>query len=377
MIYEFNARLVVQKELTGSKYTLQVISASTEQNSTIPTAEIEVVANNGSTDYLSDIEFFDIVWLETSIRFSQSEKIVWKKLFEGRIISRREQWGTGTTATLACIGHAYEPSVRIIPEASSFASTTDSKTILNVVRTYLTRSEITVPYAATFNTTYSIKAYQKYIKDVMEDMIAISGNTYYFDTVVYYSAAKLVTGAEIQYKLVPASATTQYSIRSGTPRLLEAHFESDGGNVWNYIVQLGQKPDENSQYQAGSSDSTSIARYGSRELVNIDTSLTSFDMCQDMANGLLPIIKDPVVTGSATLFLTPEAKYKDLVTIQIDRIQVSNIPLNVVLRVERVSHNISRSGCTTSLEFGVRKTQDDYTAEFKRKNRITMSQFVE
>lgn len=388
MIYEFQARLVVQKELKFSKYFLQVVSASCTQNSTIPYAEIEVIATNGKDiDYLTDIEFLDIVWLEVSIRFGKHERIVWKKIFEGRIITRREQWGNGTTATITCLGHAYEPSVRVIPESSNFGSTTDSMTILNVVRTYLARSELVMPVVgSTFSTTYNIKAYQKYINDVMEDMITISGDTYFYETRCVYSSSKFLTGTSIYYKHVPETVTNKYAIRSGTPRLYEAHFESDGGDVWNYVIQLGNSPTEGTQYLGSALDSERISRYGSRELVNVDTSLTSNDMCSKLAGGKLQIVQDPIVTGSVTLFLTPEAHYKDLVRVTISQIQVSNeelsrtlgnVPLDRILRVSEVTHKISADGCTTELKFGVDLTQDDWTAEFKRNNRIAMSQFVE
>lgn len=379
----FDSRLVVQNDITKNKYFLQVVSASIEHSSIIPTASIEVIANNGDVDYLSAISFDNLVWLETSMRYSDHEKVVWEKCFEGRIISQSEQWGNGSTATILCVGHAIETANKLIlPQTPSgaavtteFPAGTDASRIVGAFGGLLTRTGFIVPESS-FQTEYKAIPYQKYIKDVLEDLVYISAGSYFFETRTTYNAAQVVTSCLIHMRPVPTTPKTV--IKSGTPKLFSAHFESDGGEVWNYIIQRGNTPEGGTQYQGIAQDATSITAYHARQKVDVDTSLNSNDLCQSLAAGKLAITKNPKITGTAEIILSPEIKWKDLVTVNIKQIRLNGSELNANLRVESVRHEIPHRGFpTTILEFGsLQKSTDDYLAEFYLKNRLTNSQFI-
>lgn len=163
-----------------------------------------------------------------------------------------------------------------------------------------------------------------------------------------------------------------------TPKLFSAHFESDGSEVFNYIIQKGNTPEGGTQYQGIAQDATSITAYHARQRADVDTSLNSNDLCQSLAAGKLAITKNPKITGTATIILSPEIKWKDLVTVNIKQIRLNGSELNANLRVESVRHEIPHRGFpTTTLEFGsLQKSTDDYIAEFYLKNRLTNSQFI-
>lgn len=383
MLFLFDSRLVVQNAVTNSKYYVQVVSASVEHSSIIPVASIEVIASNGSVDYLSTVAFDNVVWLETSIRYSSNEAKVWKKIFEGRILTLQKQWGNGSTATVLCIGHAGETAQKLIlpqtpggaPITTEFAAGTDAGAIVYSFGGLMSRLTFVVP-ASTFQTAYKVVPYQKYLKDVLNDFYEISGGTYIFEAVPKYSDSMIYQSCEIHMKAVPTIPKTQ--IKSGTTKLLSADFESDGGDVWNYIVQRGNTPEGSTQYQGISQDAGSIALYGSRQKADVDTSLNSNELCESLAAGKKALLKDPKITGTATILLSPEIKWKDLITVSVDKIRFGGVALNANLRVESVRHEISRSGIpTTSLEFGsIKKSTDDFIAEFYLKNRLTNSQFI-
>ena len=377
MIYEFRARVAVES-YSGDKSYLQVISASTEHSYpyTVPSAEIEVVATDGYTDYIACVDFDDIVRLQVAIKYSSHEQWVYKDIFEGRIVTPKAQWGNGSTATFLCLGHAHEASYKVVIAPKTFDDTTDSRLIaMSFNATEIARTQVICPTTTTFTTAYTIDSYKKNIKDVFADLENISGYTYYFETKCYYTSKHLLDRVEIEYKPFSSTATNQYKVINGTPRLLSADFEMNGEELSNYIVVVGGEPTGGGYYAGISYDQASWDRYGARMLSTTDTNLESNAMCSKYSAGTLALTKDLKRAGTVELMGTPEAKIGDLVQVYIDKLKIQGAMINYYLRVMRVSHQIGE-GFTTSLEFGVaKKGPEEYTAEFYRKNRIINSQF--
>jgi hypothetical protein len=378
MIYHHKRRLVVQKSGGTAKYTIPVVSAQTDHSYpfSAPAASIELIANDGYYDYISDIDFDDIVRLQVSNTYSDQEKDVWQDLHEGRIINRKSQWGTGTTATMMCAGHVNEANKTNLEALIAQVDNVDSGLLATIANTYLKRTVVTVP-AATFSMPYSQKANQKFVKDMFTQIEEASGHTYYFDTRTVYNSSLNLSNVYIDYKPLPVVPTTKYAVIQGSPRLLSADFTVMGDGVCNNIIYFGATPEGGTQVKAIAPDEALISKYGKWSFVGTDTAFSTNGICQTYVNGLLPIKKEEVVTGTAQLMLTPEAKVGDLVPVIIGDIDVKGASVKANLRVVRVSHNLSESDATTTIQFGqIQKEAEDYTAEFMRKNRLTLSNFI-
>lgn len=380
MIYRHNRRLIVQKPATKSKYVLSVVSAMTDHSYpySCPTASIEVIANDGQGlyDFISDVEFDDIVRLQVSNTYSETEKEVWKDVFQGRIISQKSQWGRGTTATPMCVGHVHQASYYNIPATYTTASADAGVIASNWNSAGLDRIKVTSPVTPTFSMPYSVTKDKKYLKDVFTDIESTSGYGYYFNAVpAYDNALNLVTPTNVELRKLPATATTNYEVRQGSPRLLSANFTVSGENLYNQVIYYGATTNE-IQAVGVDTDPTSITKYSTRTYVGTDNSLSQGD-CTAFAAGLIDYTYPLKVTGTVELLGTPEAKICDYVHIRIGNIDVQGASLDAYMHVVRVSHNLSSGDFTTTLQFGrVQKGPSDYIAQFMNSNRKICNMFI-
>jgi hypothetical protein len=224
---------------------------------------------------------------------------------------------------------------------------------------------------------YSQKAWQKFVKDMFTQIEEASAHTYYFDTRTVYDTALNLSKVYLDYKPLPLTPTTKYAVIQGSPRLLSANFTVMGDGLCNRVIYFGATPEGSSQVVAYKDDPASCAKYGIRNYVGTDTAFTTIGICQTYCNGLVPIKSVEAVTGTVQLMLTPEAKVGDLVPVIINDIDVKGASIKANLRAVRVSHNLSESDATTTIQFGkIQPEAEDYTAEFMRKNRLTLSNFI-
>jgi len=387
MYYKFDSRLIIQKK-GGNKYYFHVVSATTDHiyPFSIPVASIEVIANSGKLDYLTIVRFDDIVRYQVSVQYSPNERAVWQDLFEGRVLTIRAQYGSGSTATIICSGHAAETSYAILSEATTYASATDLASIINHYSfTYLNRTQVLLLEGTGITAPYSTKINQKYVKDIFLDFEKLSGYSWAFIARPTYDAQhNLITPCPIEFKPFSTVPTDKYKAIQGTPRLLSADFTSDGQNVYTKIVEYGKTPDaiapatEGVQYTGTAIDSAAVALYGTRTLVETDTGLESNALCARFAEYYLPHIKSPRVAGSVTLEGTPQACIGDRVTTKIPMIDINGEPLDPNYPVLRVHHEVSYDSFETTLTLGetVEKDSEDYLVEFARKNRLVLSNFI-
>jgi hypothetical protein len=391
MIYKHNRRLVVQKPDSSAKYILPVVSAMTDHSYpfTVPTASIEVIANDGQGlyDYISDVDFDDIVRLQVSNTYSEQEKEVWEDVFEGRIISQKSQWGTGTTATPMCVGHAHQASYFNIP-ASYTTTSVDAGTIVSNWNTAgLDRIQITCPVSPTFSMPYTAEKDKKYLKDVFTDVENAGGYGYYFSAVpTYDNALNLISPVNVEFRQLPTTPTNKYEVIQGSPRLLSANFTVTGEALYNQIIYYGATAND-IQVVGGDSDPDSIEKYSMRTYVGTDNSLAQGD-CSAFANGMLPYTDALKVSGTVTLLGTPKAQVGDYAHIKVGSVDVpgaitdlhtqivNSASLEAYMHVVRVSHNM-RDDFTTTLQFGrVQKGPPDYIAQFNNNSRKIKNMFI-
>lgn len=391
MIYRHNRRLVVQKPDSSAKYILPVVSAMTDHSYpfSTPTASIEVIANDGQGlyDYISDVDFDDIVKLEVSNTYSEQEKDVWQPVFEGRIISQKSQWGTGTTATPMCVGHCHQASYFNIP-ADYTTTSADAGTIAsNWNANGLDRIQITCPVSPTFSMPYTAVKDKKYLKDVFSDIESTGGYEYYFTAVpTYDNALNLVSPVNVEFRELPMTPTKKYAVIQGSPRLLSANFTVTGEALNNQIIYYGSTTND-VQAVGGSSNADSIEQYSMRTYVGTDNSLSEGD-CSVFADGLLKYTAPLKISGTVELLGTPTAYVGDYVHINIGNMDVpgaisdtlsqiiDSASLEAYMHVVRVSHNL-RDDFTTTLQFGrVQKGPSDYIAQFVNNNRKIKNMFI-
>jgi len=387
MYYRFDSRLIIQKP-NGNKYYFHVVSATTDRIHpfSIPVASIEVIANSGNLNYLSTLRFDDIVRLKISVRYSPNEKVMWQDLFEGRVLTIRGQYGSGTTATIVCSGHEAETAYTIISEAKIYATATEASTILHYLADqYLSRTHLSIPSTTTgISVPYSTKTDQKYMKDVFSDFEKLSGYGWAFMARPVYSSNGTLSSVPIEFKPFSPVPTQKFKVIQGTPRFLSANFTLDGQNVSTKIIEYGKTADPIApatvgvQYKGTAIDSVTSALYGTRVLVETDTGFESNALCAAFAQFYLPKIKSPRVAGTVTLEGTPQACIGDLVTTEIPMINIGGETIHGNYPVLRVHHEVSFDSFETTLTLGetFNKGIEDYLVEFAKKNRLTLSNFI-
>ena len=380
MIYRFDSRLMVQIS-SKVKHFCKVVSASTDHSYpfSIPAATIEVIANSGTTDFISNIKFDNVVRLQVSVRYSPVETPVWYDIFEGRIIAIQAQYGTANTANLLCVGHENEAGYTLLDEAKVWSTATDLKDILLHYDGFGVRERIKL-FGDTntgLSCQYATKQGQKYMKDLFSDCEQIAGFKWFFGHEVYYDANGFLSGVQVRFQPFATKVTNNYKAIQGTPRFLSANFETDGKDVHTRVIEYGQTPSTGSQFIGTASDTTNIAKYGTRTLVNTDTGLTSSALCASFATSVLPYVKDPRTSGSIELLGTPNARVGDLMHCDIAMIDLNGDPVYGDYSVMKVHHSIAYNSYTTTVDVGKAQSDiTDYVAEFARKNRLNMQNFI-
>lgn len=377
MIFKHTRRLSV--EIDGYIKYISVVSATIDHvyPFTVPTASIVVPAGNELYDYISDVGFDAIVRLQVSTTYSNTEKEVFIDVFEGRVVNVQSQFGD-TTASLICVGHAHETAYTILVELVSQVDSGDVGGLLFTLNSLLYRTQFMlledVDY---FSWVYNAEANKKYIKDVMTDIEAASGYTYYFDTQTTYNANQTLKDVNIVFAPIPSTVTNSYAVIQGNPWLLSANFTVTGDNLYNDIWYYGGTNSVQSQYVGHYTDATSAAKYNTRTLVGTDNNFNSNAICTQFSTNMIPYTKDLKITGEVTLQGIENVRICDYVHVKIGNIDVQGASLDAYMHVVRYTQNLAENEYTTNLQFGkVQKSPSDYIAEFKNNNGKISKQFI-
>ena len=364
-----NTRLVIEKPTTHEKYYPPVIRASTQQTYpfSISYADIEIVSNTqaGTSGYIGQVRFDDIVRLQVSIKYNPYQKTVWQDIFEGRIMDMSSQFGNSNNVTLFCQGHEVEAETAVIEEDYSFATATDARSVLSYFSKYLSRLSYSASYADTGTSfpTYDSTANQTYMRDLFSDMEAVSGYNWAVKVVPTYSSGNLST-RYIQWREMSQTASEQYKVIEGTSRMLSADFEVAGKGVRTAYRIYGDTPEGGSQYTGYASDAALISLYGKRTEVDTQTWIQSNSLAAAIAAGQLSEWKTPEVSGQVELIGTPEAEIGDLVYCKIPSEELNGASVDGNFTVYRVNHEIDRNSFKTYLDLGkVKKSIYDYIGQ--------------
>jgi len=364
-----NTRLVIEKPTTHEKYYPPVIRASTQQTYpfSVSYADIEIVSNTqaGTSGYIGQVRFDDIVRLQVSIKYNPYQKTVWQDIFEGRIMDMSSQFGNSNNVTLFCQGHEVEAETAVIEEDYSFATATDARSVLSYFSKYLSRLSYSASYADTGTSfpTYDSTANQTYMRDLFSDMEAVSGYNWAVKVVPTYSSGNLST-RYIQWREMSQTASEQYKVIEGTSRMLSADFEVAGKGVRTAYRIYGDTPEGGSQYTGYASDAALISLYGKRTEVDTQTWIQSNSLAAAIAAGQLSEWKTPEVSGQVELIGTPEAEIGDLVYCKIPSEELNGASVDGNFTVYRVNHEIDRNSFKTYLDLGkVKKSIYDYIGQ--------------
>ena len=364
-----NTRLVIEKPTTHEKYYPPVIRASTQQTYpfSVSYADIEIVSNTqaGTSGYIGQVRFDDIVRLQVSIKYNPYQKTVWQDIFEGRIMDMSSQFGNSNNVTLFCQGHEVEAETAVIEEDYSFATATDARSVLSYFSKYLSRLSYSASYADTGTSfpTYDSTANQTYMRDLFSDMEAVSGYNWAVKVVPTYSSGNLST-RYIQWREMSQTASEQYKVIEGTSRMLSADFEVAGKGVRTAYRIYGDTPEGGSQYTGYASDASLISLYGKRTEVDTQTWIQSNSLAAAIAAGQLSEWKTPEVSGQVELIGTPEAEIGDLVYCKIPSEELNGASVDGNFTVYRVNHEIDRNSFKTYLDLGkVKKSIYDYIGQ--------------
>ena len=251
MIYKFKCRLLVQKNNATNIYSLPVVSATTswEMSFSVPTMDVEVLSQDGATDYIAPIRFDDIVRLQVSVQFNDNEKVVWQDLFGGRVLTPEVTFEAGkNTAKFNCVGHSDESRTKLLetvnnqspyPYAAGKQITEIFTTILQVYGDRLCQDpsfQNDDPTPENLDTTdYEIKANQKYLKDFFQDLEKITGYTWFFrERPRYNKNGTLITPTIIDFLPIP-----------GNPPLPDSgvYYENQFLSTWKVNVSGGTVSD--------------------------------------------------------------------------------------------------------------------------------------
>lgn len=386
MIRWINTRLVVENPETHNIYYPSVLSASTQESSnfSVGFAEIELASNViGSTaSYISQFRYDDIVRLQTSIKMNPNEMTVWQDLFHGRIVDMDCGYGTNNNnnVQLYCEGHERAAITALIEETKSYSSATDARALLEYFSKYSTRLTYSSSYSDTGISmpTYDSKANQTHLSDLYTDMEKVAGNNWRLTTVPTFTAAGLLDKVYLQWKPNPSVATDQYKVYEGSSRIINANFSVSGSGIRTFYRVNGETPSGGTQYTGYAEDTALSTKYGKMAEVDTETWAKSNALCASIAAGMLADNKEPKVTGTAELILTPAARPGDLVPCKFRSIDLNGSYIDVAIRAKRVRHTISNQKCSTNIDLGkIQKNAYDFinsatsAAKSAKKNQVT------
>jgi hypothetical protein len=396
MFYIFEVRLRVQVGASEDIHYFHVLNFTTndELPFSVPTLDVEVIARDGNTDYISQIRFDDVVTLQVCIRFSDYEKRVWENIFEGRVLSPSCQFGQQNTAKFFCVGHEYETSTALLETDHTYTSTDNIAIFLIASQEALHRLSANEPLISSgyYNSTrktltdYYIKGAQKYFKDLCLDIIKTTAYTWHMYANPKYNAAnKLIEPVILEFFPLPTTPTTKYKIIQGTPRFISGEFQANGENVFTRAIEFGATL-SGGQCKGVAEWAPSQNKYGIRTHVETNTGFgagqTSTEsgnkMCAYFAGGLVSSFCEPINSGQVTTFLTPTAKVGDYVETQIKSINLNGTAISNYFTVHKISHSYSDGQMpTTTFDLGyLIDDPDKYLLYFASSAKLSMSNFI-
>ena len=374
--------IIQRNNVNKDKYYPKLLSATISETFpwTPSQAQIEIDTNvsSGTAGYVSPIRADDIIRLQANVRYSESEKSIWEDLYEGRIIEIGSGFKVDNNSTvLGCKGHSNEMVYTLITaDYSASAATTGA--MLEALRALysnrLSAGQIDTA-GSTAITSYNVKGKTKYMVDVIRHMEQLESYTYRFHTVRTYDSDGDLSTVYASWQALTSVVSSNLKIIEGTPRFISADFSSSIASLVNDVTVYGAEGTP--QKEGAASDATSIAAYGKRSYVETDTTLATDVICGAIAEEIKERLKDPIVSGSATVMGEVHVEPGDLVYCKIPSLEINGASIDGNYRVRRVSHSINADGWTTSLDLGeIQLSASDIIASIRDRMRLNNSYFI-
>ena len=376
MIRIIDFRLIIEKHTTHEKYYPRVVSFSVVDSLPLqnaPSATIRVISTSNLNDAatVSQVEFDDIVRLQTSIRYSNLDKHVWIDIFEGRVQNQSKSFGSSTDIEFDCEGHIIAAFYAMITTDAAYTSQDASAILQSVTSTYLDRISYSASYVASGLLTvaaYNVESAQNFVIDTYKEMEKLSGYKKIIDVVPVYSASGTLQTCYLRWRALPTVPTKKYKVLEGSPRLISASFDIVGEDVINdRHVKGATYTDVNNaqqQYSGSAQNAASISSHDTRSAIDIFSWIQSNQLCADVAAGLVSDSAEPYIAGSVVLEGTPDAHVGDLVIVEMPSLEVNGSEIDGNYTVYRVSHHFSGSSFTTTLDLGrIKKDEYDYISK--------------
>lgn len=391
MLQIVETKLIVQRDnVTKDKYYPKVLSATTsyEYPFAIPTATIEIITNvdESTGGYISPVRVDDIIQLLVSTKMNINEKTVWERIFEGRVRDITSRFESSNTSTLFCIGHIGEAGFALCDLDLSY-NNRDVGYIVTDICFHTPPLLFRVAWDASFIESapeieyFNLQANQRYIADAFSDLEKLAKYHYYFSIVCTYDANNNLVAPYLRWRHFPEKMTNKYAVIEGTERLLSAEFKSSAEELWNYVRVCGETAENadsgtgdvsGTQVTGAATSSISRAKYGLHGKVLSIAGIETNYMCANLAAAMVVRFRNPIVSGSATILGTPAARLGDLVHVKIPSLEINGAYVDRNYHVYKVEHSISGSSFITSLDFTkVKKTPEDYIADFAKQSRVS------
>lgn len=371
MIRIADFQLKIQKQLTGEIFHPPIRSFSTIDSLPLensPEATINIISssNLNPLQTTSLVEFDDIVRLQGSIRYSVDETPVWIDIFEGRVQNQSKTYGDGNTVSLDCVGHVSE-AFEMLQCFDHTWTDTDAKVIIATISAEghkLGRVEYSADDIETglVIPTYNIESYQVFLSDVLQDIEKLSGYKRFFSVRSSYDSYGSLLKTVLVFKQFSTIPTEIYKVVEGTARLISATFDVVGEDVKTFRYVRGGTDATGVQYTGDAADAVAVATYGPRYEMDTFTWVKSNSLCIEIAKGLVSDSSAPTITGNVTLEGTLDAKVGDLVTVQVDSLDIKGVTISGNYTVYKVVHQLTERGdFTTKLDVGgIKKDENDY-----------------
>ncbi len=371
MIRIIDFRLIIEKHDTHEKYYPKVVSFNTVDAiplTNAPSSTIRIVSssNLNGVSTVSQVEFDDIIRLQSSTKFNILDQDVWVDLFEGRVQNQSKELGENNDIEFECAGHIKAAFNKVIPVSATFSNKDASEILQSVTTTNLVRISYDAKYITNGPTVaeYNVEGKQNFVIDAYKEMETVSGNRRMIDVVpVYLSNGNLQT-CYLRWRPLSSVVTKQYAVIEGTPRLISAKFDLVGDDIANYRYVQGGTDESGNQYSGSAYDAESVTKYGTIDAIDSCSWVKSNSLCHDIAQGLVDASGKSYVAGQVVLEGTPDAHIGDLVLVKIPSLDIKGVSINGYYTVYRVVHNFSGSEFKTTLDLGrIKKNEYDYISK--------------
>lgn len=265
-------------------------------------------------------------------------------LFSGTISNMST---SGGNMNIGAVGHLSELSYKYVTTQINGAGQTSGDVIGHILDTYcdglnsaaMTGNELVGLY---------VSANRRTVLDIFDTIQTIDPVHRLIADVTY----KRGVHDRTYVSWIPLDNKARVCINEGASNVLNVSASVDSSNLSNSVKIFGTVVEDGTgnttQYVATSSDMISQNKYGVREYIYTDTSLNSAELCQGVADGIINLYANPIISGTITvtgMHISPG----DMVDINTN-VRINGENVIGKYRVRNVTHHYAP--WSTSITFG-------------------------